>query len=36
MVTEVRLLQFSNAPDPIVVTEFGMVNEVSPVQYPNA
>ena len=32
MVNEVRPLQPRNAQSPIVVTEFGMVNEVSPLQ----
>ena len=32
MVTEVSPLHLENAELPIVVTEFGMVNEVSPLQ----
>ena len=35
MVTEVRLLQYSNAPRPMLVTELGMVTEVNPLKPDN-
>ena len=36
IVTEVRELQYENAPSPMLVTEEGMVTEVRELQYENA